>query len=108
VIEPITQRLRARLDLLDQFVYLGEQATVEVAERYFAAVEETCNLLLTQPQSGASYESGIERLAGLRRAPVKGFMSYLLFYIPRSGGIDVIRVLHAARDIESIFAVEES
>jgi hypothetical protein len=44
----------------------------------------------------------------LRRAPVKGFMNYLLFYIPRSGGIDVVRVLHAARDIESIFAIEES
>jgi hypothetical protein len=35
-------------------------------------------------------------------------MKYQLFYIPRSGGINVVRVLHAARDIESIFAVEES
>ena len=43
--EPVTQRPRARLDLLEQFVYLGEQAGVGVAERYFAAVEETCALL---------------------------------------------------------------
>ena len=29
-----TFRPRARLDLLDQFLYLAEQATVAVAERY--------------------------------------------------------------------------
>ncbi len=40
MIHPVSQRPRARLDLLEQFVYLGEQASVKVAERYFAAVEE--------------------------------------------------------------------
>ena len=55
VIEPVTQRPRARLDLLDQFVYLGEKASVEVAERYFMAVGETCAFLVTQPQSGTPY-----------------------------------------------------
>jgi toxin ParE1/3/4 len=108
MIDPVTQRPRARLDLLEQFVYLGEQASAEAAERYFAAVEETCSLLVQHPQSGAHYDSGIDRLAGLRRVPVKGFGKYLLFYMPRTGGIDVVRVLHAARDIESIFGSDES
>lgn len=108
MIEPVTQRPRARLDLLEQFVYLGEEASVEVAERYFAAVEETCARLVTHPKSGAPYDSGIERLAGLRRVSVKGFKNYLLFYLPRTGGIDVVRVLHAARDIPGIFATKES
>ena len=93
---------------MEQFVYLGEQAGVGVAERYFAAVEETCALLVAQPQSGAPYDSGIDRLAGLRRTPVRGFENYLLFYIPRTGGIDVIRVLHGARDIEGLLSIEES
>jgi len=79
-----------------------------VAERYFAAVDETCALLVLHPQSGAPYNSGIDKLAGLRRVPIKGFEKYLLFYIARTGGIDVVRVLHAARDIESIFNSEES
>ena len=106
--EPVTQRPRARLDLLEQFVYFGETASVELAERYFAAVEETCGRLVAQRQSGAPYYSGIERLGGLRRVPVAGFKNYLLFYMPRKGGIDVVRVLHAARDIKSIFDSEES
>jgi plasmid stabilization system protein ParE len=127
MIDAVTQRPRARLDLLEQFVYpgaihrswsnssileqfiyLGEKASVEVAERYFAAVAETSELLVTQPRSGAPYESGIEKLAGLRRMPVKGFGSYLLFYMPRARGIDVVRVLRASRDIENIFGSEET
>jgi toxin ParE1/3/4 len=43
----------------------------------------------------------------LRRVRVNGFGNYLLFYIPRTGGLDVVRILHAARDIESIFETEE-
>ena len=38
----VTQRPRARLDLFDQFVYFGEQAGVELAEQYFAAIDKTC------------------------------------------------------------------
>ena len=106
--DPVTQRSRARLDLLEQFVYFGEQASVEVAERYFAAVDETCALLVKQPNSGTQYESGIGRLAGMRRFPVRGFHNHLIFYLPQLGGIEVIRVLHGARDIDNIFAEEES
>jgi len=77
VIELVTQRPRARLDLLEQFVYFGETANVELAERYFAAVAETCARLAVQPKTGTPYDCGIERLAGLRRVPVKGFQNYL-------------------------------
>jgi len=40
MISPVTQRPRARLDLLEQFVYFAEQADVDLAERYFTAVDE--------------------------------------------------------------------
>jgi len=104
---PVTQRPRARLDLLDQYVYFGEQAGVELAERYFTAIDETCLQLVKHPRSGPHYDSGIARLDGLRRFPVKGFEKYLVFYLPHENGIDVIRVLHGARDIETLFAEEE-
>jgi plasmid stabilization system protein ParE len=57
MISPVTQRPRARLDLLEQFVYFGEQAGVDLAERYFAAVEATCLQLVDQPQLGVFYDS---------------------------------------------------
>ena len=55
MISPVTQRPRARLDLLEQFVYFGEQASVELAERYFAAVDATGLQLVDRPRSGVLY-----------------------------------------------------
>jgi toxin ParE1/3/4 len=60
------------------------------------------------PHRGALYDSGIDRLAGMRRVPVTGFEYYLIFYLPHEGGIDVIRVLHGARDLDSLFDQEEA
>ena len=39
-------------------------------------------------------------LGGLRSFVVK---SYFIFYLPSDDGIDILRVLHSSRDIESIF-----
>jgi plasmid stabilization system protein ParE len=41
---PFAFRPRARLDLLEQFLYLAEQATVEVAERYFHGARDVEDL----------------------------------------------------------------
>lgn len=79
----VTQRPRARLDLLEQFVYFGEQDGVELAERYLAAIDATCLRLVDHPYSGVVYDSGIARLQGVRRVPVKGFDNYLVFYMPQ-------------------------
>ena len=45
---------------------------------------------------------------GMRRAPVPSFSKYLIFYLPSAGGIDVVRVLHGAQDIERILRDEEA
>jgi len=76
-------RPRARLDLLEQFLYLADQATVEVAERYFTAVNRTCARMAKQPLSGTPHDSGIARLAGMRRVPVSGFTTYSSSMCPR-------------------------
>jgi toxin ParE1/3/4 len=39
----------------------------------------------------------------MRRLTVKGFENWLLFYRDTEDRIDVIRVLHGARDIAAIF-----
>jgi hypothetical protein len=47
---------------------------------------------------GGLFESSRQELAGLRVFPVKGFSSFLLFYRPTAHGIELVRVLHGARD----------
>jgi toxin ParE1/3/4 len=51
---------------------------------------------------GSSFGSARAELEGLRVFPVKGFANYLLFYKPLPRGIELVRVLHGARDIPSI------
>ena len=41
-------------------------------------------------------------LEGVHLHPVKGFEKYLLLYVPTQDGIELIRVYHAARDVDAI------
>ena len=58
----------------------------------------SCNCWATQPLMGRARD---ELLPGLRSMP---FGRYVIFYEPLSDGIDVVRVLHSARDIDAVFA----
>lgn len=47
-------------------------------------------------------------LADVRSRLIKDFENYLVFYRATESGIDVLRVLRGARDIDSILKDEES
>jgi len=108
VIVFVTQRPRARLDLLEQFIYFGQQESGVLAQRYLDAVDATFLQLAAHPRCGVAYDSGIAGLTGLRRFPVRDFENYLVFYLPRKRGVDIIRVLHGARDVDGLFSQEET
>ncbi|MGH8608175.1 MAG: type II toxin-antitoxin system RelE/ParE family toxin [Gammaproteobacteria bacterium] len=55
-----------------------------------------------QPAIGSLRYAHLPMLDGLRMWVVPGFENYLVFYIERGHFIDIVRVLHAARDIPSI------
>ncbi len=58
------------------------------------------------PGIGERRESRNPRLHGLRIWRVEGFENHLIFYRPADDGIEIVRVLHGARDIDRIFAEE--
>ena len=58
------------------------------------------------PGIGAEFEHDHPALAGVRFFPVSRFRNYLVFYRPVADGIEVIRVVHGARDIDTIFREE--
>jgi toxin ParE1/3/4 len=89
----------ARSDLLQQFLYLG-RSSVPRARRFLRAADETMAWLAEMPEAGSPWESTDPALAGLRYWPIRRFKDYFLFYRPVSDGIEVVRVLHAAQDIE--------
>ena len=93
----------ARTDILHQYEYYVDQAPSDVAARFIVAVEETFAQLLTMPTMGTPKQLKNKHLAGLRSWPVKKFEEVRLFYIPKETHLQVIRVLHGRRDIDSIF-----
>ena len=57
---------------------------------------------------GALREGLVPGVEGIRMWPVGGFEKYLIFYQEIPNRIEILRVLHSARDIESIFEEEGS
>jgi hypothetical protein len=53
--------------------------------------------------SKALQNRDVVKKVGLRMLRVPKFEKYLIFYRPVPEGTEIIRVLHAARDISSIF-----
>ena len=98
---PIRTRLLARQDLVDIFTRIG-QNNPDAATRFLKAANETIERLAERPGLGSSLETSNPELEGLRFRLVKGFKKYLILYIPQEDSIDVVRVLHGARDIQKL------
>ncbi|MGH9446451.1 MAG: type II toxin-antitoxin system RelE/ParE family toxin [Terriglobia bacterium] len=99
----ILVRPAADRDLDDQAEYLTAHQNLEMGLRFYSAAEETFQLLATQPEMGRTTEYRSAFLTGMRMLPVKQFPKHLVFYRLLEDGIEVIRVLHGARDIEALF-----
>jgi toxin ParE1/3/4 len=101
----VYKRAAARRDLVQHFVYLVENAGLDTADRFLANAERCFTELAQQPDMGSPLTLKRRELAGLRKWRVPGFENFLVFYLPRSDGISVVRVLYAARDWWSLLGM---
>jgi toxin ParE1/3/4 len=92
-------------DLDDHAVYLGSR-NPRAEERFLDAAEKTFDLLAQSPEISPIYETENPRLAGLRVRTIRGFKNYVLFYRVTTDLIEIIRVIHGARDLSAILAEE--
>ena len=63
--------------------------------------ESTLKDLSDSPGSGSPFESDQPELAHLRFRRVKGFPNHLVFYVEHTNAIEVVRILHGARDLDT-------
>ena len=101
-------RVTARRDLVGHYVYLAENAGLEIADRFMANVEESFTDLARQPNMGSPVALRAPDLAGMRKWQIKEFKKYLIFYLPRPDGVSIVRVLHSAQDWWDLLGVETS
>ena len=93
-------RPQARSDVVELATYIGIDSVL-AANRFLDAAEKTFELFAQSPQIGAVYPTKNERLHGLRVVRVQGFPNHLAFYLERNYGIEIVRVLHGARDLDA-------
>lgn len=98
----VTIRPQADRDLVEQAQYLLAKAGMATALRFYDAAEETFSLLASHPEMGRAHRWKNSRLSSLRMCLLSGFPNYLVFYRPTRRGIEVVRVLHGARDVDSL------
>ncbi|MGB7183622.1 MAG: type II toxin-antitoxin system RelE/ParE family toxin [Burkholderiaceae bacterium] len=94
----IHQRAAARADLVNHFVYLANEASLETADRFLVNARGSFEDLEKHPGMGAPVALDVPALAGLRKWAVHDFENHLIFYLPRPDGVSIVRVLHRSQD----------
>jgi toxin ParE1/3/4 len=103
----VRQRARARQDILELVSYVAADNPKAAAALYDAYERILATTLATTPDIGHSYISRHTRLKGVRAIPIGRFRNYLIFYRRVGEEVEVLRVLHGARDLQSILSAEE-
>jgi toxin ParE1/3/4 len=96
----ITGRPLAAADILDIWGHIAEDS-IEQADRWVDKLGEKFEIIATQPLMGRARN---ELATNVRSFP---FGRYVIFYPPIEDGIDVVRVLHSARDIDAVFGEDQ-
>jgi toxin ParE1/3/4 len=86
----------ARSDLDEIWLYIAED-NIEAADRFIQQIVLRFPKLVARPDLGRRRE---ELLPRLRSYPVG---RYVIFYRPFDNGVEIIRVLHGARDLPPLF-----
>lgn len=78
----VIRRATAKRDLTGHFVFLGENASVDVARRFLQAAYASFEELAQMPGLGTQRVFRNSRFSSVRMWPIKGFERYLVCYRP--------------------------
>lgn len=70
-----------------------------VARRFLDRLEEAWRLLRQFPEIGRLRRFRDPRLAGVRSWQLRRFRNYLVFYRVNAGAVEIVGIIHAARDL---------
>jgi toxin ParE1/3/4 len=95
---------RALSDLAEIWAYLARQSADDSPDRADAFVDLVDSKFKTLSRRPGMGRCRPELAADIRSLTVG---RYVVFYVPLSRGIEVVRVLHGSRDIASMFEKEQ-
>ena len=90
----------ARQDIHECAEYF-ENHDYAIADRFREAIRKTVEMLCGNPELGERFRKDLT--GTIRRRGILGFANYLIFYRRQDSQLQVLRILHGARDYEQIF-----
>jgi len=92
----------AEVDIAGIVHYIAED-NLKAAKEFLVAIDDLCELLMHTPDIGSMRIFQNPKLRGLRVFPLKKFQKYLVFYRVCETTVEIVRVIHGARDCPSFF-----
>lgn len=99
--QKIVRRPLAEFDIVEIALYI-ENDSDSAARRFLGAVQTTSLRIAAYPAAGEFVPAASDRLQGCRSWAVAGFENWRIYYQETAAGIEVVRVLHVARDLNAI------
>lgn len=101
----VVQRRQATRDIDEHAAYIATRDP-RAAYRFLDMVEQTFDLLARHPRISSRRLYHI--VAGLRAFPVRAFRAYVVLYFASAGRVQIVRVVHASRDLGELLKGLES
>jgi plasmid stabilization system protein ParE len=89
-------------DIQEQASWYEHRSGHALARRWENEVTAALIRIEKNPRSGAKCSFSADELQGTRRMPIAGFPRHLIFYRAEEEEIRILRVVHGARDLESL------
>jgi toxin ParE1/3/4 len=96
----ILKRPRAQSDLVEIWDYIADDSEAR-ADAFLDRIDQKFRTLAQRPGLGRARD---ELAEGLRSFPVG---RYVVFYRPLPEGVEIVRVLHGARDLTAAFFADD-
>jgi plasmid stabilization system protein ParE len=89
-------------DIQEQADWYEQRSGHALAQRWEKKVTAALIRIEKNPRSGAKCGFSAHELQNIRRMPIAGFARHLIFYRAEEVEIRILRVVHGARDLESL------
>lgn len=73
------------------------------ATRFLDELDDLCEMLIKTPNIGSKRVFKNSQFEDMRVLPLKKFPNYLVFYRLQESTIEIVRVIHGARDLPRLF-----
>lgn len=101
----LLKRPQAERDIEEAFVFIAE-ADFDSGLDFLHAVEQSFEMLTENPFIGSERKFDAPELRRARMWRVKSYEKYLIFYLVHDDIVEILRLIHSARDYTQILDAE--